>query len=99
MRSAGSDPETITTSGLSYNLQIGISPGNCDVMALMALPLSSGYRQIVDRGVVQQFYSAHINSPYLAQLNSPFYLQQNQDSFYLICVFFFQVVMHSIFDD
>jgi len=61
--SAASDPETITLSGLSYNLQIGTSPGSCDVLAPMALPLSNGYRQIVDRGVVQQLTATvHIDT-------------------------------------
>ena len=61
--SAASDPETITLSGLSYNLQIGTSPGSCDVLAPMALPLSNGYRQIVDRGVIQQLTATvHIDT-------------------------------------
>jgi hypothetical protein len=61
--SAASDPETITPSGLSYNLQIGTSSGSCDILAPMALPLSNGYRQIVDRGVIQQLTATvHIDT-------------------------------------
>ncbi len=52
--SAASDAETITSTGLSYNLSIGSSPGSSDILAPMALPLSNGYRQIAERGTIQQ---------------------------------------------
>jgi hypothetical protein len=50
---AASDAETITSSGLNYNLSIGSSPGTSDIVAPMALPFSNGYRQIVSKGFVQ----------------------------------------------
>ncbi|ETR67815.1 MAG: hypothetical protein OMM_04937 [Candidatus Magnetoglobus multicellularis str. Araruama] len=50
--SVGSDAET-QSSALSYNLQIGSTPGASDILAPMALPLSNGYRQIVGRGFIQ----------------------------------------------
>ena len=50
--SAASDAETIT-SGLNYNLRIGSSSGGNDILSPMALPLSSGYRLIPERGMFQ----------------------------------------------
>jgi hypothetical protein len=51
--SAGNDAETLSASGLNYNIRIGSSPGACDILAPMALPLSNGFRQIVEGGVIQ----------------------------------------------
>ncbi|ETR65699.1 MAG: hypothetical protein OMM_13851, partial [Candidatus Magnetoglobus multicellularis str. Araruama] len=51
--SAASDSETLSAAGLSYNLRIGSSPGACDILSPMALPLSNGYRQIPARGAIQ----------------------------------------------
>ena len=49
--SAGSDAETITPSGLNYNLRMGSSPGGCEIAAPMSL--NNGYRQITARGMIQ----------------------------------------------
>jgi predicted nucleotidyltransferase len=51
--SAGSDAETITPTGLNYNISIGSSSGGTDILAPMALPFSNGYRQISARGMYQ----------------------------------------------
>ncbi|KPA19078.1 hypothetical protein MHK_000704, partial [Candidatus Magnetomorum sp. HK-1] len=51
--SAGSDAQTLSSTGLNYNLRIGSSSGACDISAPMSLPLSSGYRQIAERGLIQ----------------------------------------------
>ncbi|ETR65074.1 MAG: hypothetical protein OMM_14858, partial [Candidatus Magnetoglobus multicellularis str. Araruama] len=51
--SAGSDAETLSKAGLNYNIQLGSSPGTCDIVSPMALPLSSGYRQIPVTGYIQ----------------------------------------------
>ncbi|MBF0452062.1 MAG: VCBS repeat-containing protein [Candidatus Magnetomorum sp.] len=51
--SAGSDPETISPSGLNYNLQIGSQPGGCDILSSMSLPLSNNVRLIPARGMFQ----------------------------------------------
>jgi predicted nucleotidyltransferase len=51
--SESNDPETIPKSGLSYNLRVGTTPGGIDVMSPMAYPLSSGYRQLPLRGMIQ----------------------------------------------
>jgi predicted nucleotidyltransferase len=55
--SGASDTETISPTGLSYNVTIGSSPGACDILASMALPLSNGYRQIPARGAIQTLTS------------------------------------------
>jgi predicted nucleotidyltransferase len=51
--SAASDTETITNTGLTYNLQMGTTPNGIDIISPMALPLSNGYRQIPARGHIQ----------------------------------------------
>jgi hypothetical protein len=51
--SASSDPETITPAALNYNLSMGSSPGACDIMSPMSLPLSNGFRQIISKGHIQ----------------------------------------------
>ncbi|KPA17730.1 hypothetical protein MHK_002052, partial [Candidatus Magnetomorum sp. HK-1] len=51
--SAGSDAETLSSAALNYNLRIGSSPGACDILSPMALPLSNGYRQIPARGAIK----------------------------------------------
>ncbi|KPA15964.1 hypothetical protein MHK_003827, partial [Candidatus Magnetomorum sp. HK-1] len=51
--SAASDAETISAAGLNYNLRIGSTSGASDILAPMALPLSSGYRLIPARGMIQ----------------------------------------------
>ncbi|ETR68568.1 MAG: hypothetical protein OMM_10390, partial [Candidatus Magnetoglobus multicellularis str. Araruama] len=61
--SAGSDSQTIR-EGLNYNLRIGSSPGACDILSPMSLPLSSGYRQIPERGAFQSLTTTiNINEP------------------------------------
>jgi predicted nucleotidyltransferase len=52
--SAASDAQTISETGLNYNLSIGSGPGMSDILAPMALPLSNGYRLLVGRGAIQQ---------------------------------------------
>ncbi|ETR67503.1 MAG: hypothetical protein OMM_11526, partial [Candidatus Magnetoglobus multicellularis str. Araruama] len=51
--SASSDAETISASGLNYNLYIGSTPGATDILSPMALPLSNGYRLLPARGHIQ----------------------------------------------
>jgi predicted nucleotidyltransferase len=60
--SAGSDAQTMSPTGLSYNLIIGSSSGACDIVAPMSLPHSNGYRQIAARGLIQSLTTTvHIN--------------------------------------
>ncbi|KPA13717.1 hypothetical protein MHK_006076, partial [Candidatus Magnetomorum sp. HK-1] len=51
--SAGSDAETLSPTGLNYNLRMGSSPGACDILAPMSMPLSNGYRLLPARGGIQ----------------------------------------------
>ncbi|ETR65930.1 MAG: hypothetical protein OMM_13506, partial [Candidatus Magnetoglobus multicellularis str. Araruama] len=60
--SAASDAETISSAGLNYNLRIGSTSGASDILAPMALPLSSGYRLIPERGMIQNL-TATVNLP------------------------------------
>jgi len=60
--SAGSDAETLSSTGLNYNLRIGSYPGGNDVLSPMALPLSSGYRLIPERGMYQNLTTT-VNLP------------------------------------
>ena len=50
---ASSDSQTVTSTGLSYNIRVGTSPGTMDILSSMSLPLSSGYRLIPERGNIQ----------------------------------------------
>ncbi|ETR67860.1 MAG: hypothetical protein OMM_11137, partial [Candidatus Magnetoglobus multicellularis str. Araruama] len=60
--SAGSDAETISPTGLNYNIRIGSTPGGNDILAPMALPLSNGYRLIPARGIFQNLTATYLLS-------------------------------------
>ncbi|ETR68645.1 MAG: hypothetical protein OMM_10308, partial [Candidatus Magnetoglobus multicellularis str. Araruama] len=59
--SASSDAETFSATGLNYNLRIGSTPGACDILSPMSLPLSHGYRLMPARGMIQNL-TATINN-------------------------------------
>ncbi|ETR67368.1 MAG: hypothetical protein OMM_11678, partial [Candidatus Magnetoglobus multicellularis str. Araruama] len=61
--SAASDAETLSSSGLNYNLCVGASPYTCDILSPMSLPLSNGYRQIPARGMIQGLTATINNLP------------------------------------
>ncbi|ETR69244.1 MAG: hypothetical protein OMM_09774, partial [Candidatus Magnetoglobus multicellularis str. Araruama] len=61
--SAASDAETLSVSGLNYNLYIGSTPGGTDILSPMSLPLSNGYRLLPARGHIQTLTKTIKNLP------------------------------------
>jgi len=60
--SAASDAETISSTGLNYNLRVGTTPGGCEIVSPMSF--ASGKRLLSERGDIQGLF---YNLRYLSQ--------------------------------
>ncbi|MFH1844044.1 MAG: FlgD immunoglobulin-like domain containing protein, partial [bacterium] len=89
---AATDNETPTT-GLTYNLRVGTTPGGSEFLSAQALP-GTGYRLVAEPGNVEHNLTWTVNSPILAGLDSVYCSVQAIDAAYTGSLFSTEIMVH-----